>query len=372
MLACWGELGACFETVMTEERCLPIGPDFPWLAPLAGFSDLPFRLLCREQGAAVACTEMVSAKGLIYGMRRKSGDRSAQPNSTEDLLTTTPEGALLPELLKDVPLVVQLFGEDPEFIGAAVNELRQRGFKYFDLNMGCSVPKVTRTGAGAALLRDVDRALAVASPLLTKAGPGRGGCKIRLGWDSSAPTYIELAKRLADAGAAWITLHPRYARQGFSGSADIAALERLARAVDIPVLASGDLFTAEDGLRALEAGAAGVMFARGAMNNPAIFKRYLALRRGGDFPAALCARDLLALILRHAELARSLTPGRPGKKGYAPALLKMRTVVPRYVRHLHGAGHLRQALARCEGWDDLQKALEGYFGREYFPEGIKE
>jgi len=349
------------EKGIQEERvpALSIGPDFPWLAPLAGFSDLPFRLLCREQGAAAACTEMVSAKGLIYGLRRKAGQKSMQPNGTEDLLVTTSD---------DAPLVVQLFGENPDFIGAAVEELRQRGFIYFDLNMGCSVPKVTKTGAGAALLRDPDRAVAVASALFKNAGPGRAGCKIRLGWDSTAPIYLELSKRLVDVGAAWVTLHPRYARQGFSGRADIATLEKLAKAVDVPILASGDLFTAEDGLRCLEAGATGVMFARGAMNNPAIFKRYLMLRRGGDFPGVLPAREVLTLILRHAELARVLTPGRPGKKGYTPALLKMRTVVPRYVRHLPGVKHLRQALAHCEDWDDLRAILQGYFGRDYFEE----
>jgi len=345
------------ESLIKKERlsALPIGPDFPWLAPLAGFSDLPFRLLCREQGAAVTCTEMVSAKGLIYGLRQKSGPASRQPNGTEELLASTPE---------DVPLVVQLFGDDPEFVGAAVEELQQRGFMYFDLNMGCSVPKVTKTGAGAALLREPEQALAVASAMLKKAGPGWAGCKIRLGWDSAAPVYLDLAKGLADAGAAWITLHPRYARQGFSGSADITALEKLARAVPIPILASGDLFTAEDGLQRLEAGAAGVMFARGAMNNPAVFRRYLALRRAEECPAILSARDLLALILRHAELARALTPGRPGKKGYAPALLKMRTVVPRYVRHLPGVKHLRQALARCEDWEDLRAILRNYFSEQ--------
>ena len=326
----------------------PIGPDAPWLAPLAGFSDLPFRLLCREQGAAVACTEMVSAKGLIYGLRQKSGPL----NGTEELLDTTPE---------DAPLVVQLFGEDEAFVAAAVEELRERGFRYFDLNMGCSVPKVTKTGAGAALLKEPERAATVASALFNKAGPGRAGCKIRLGWDSRWPVYLELARRLADAGAAWITLHPRYARQGFSGKADVMALDLLARAVDIPVMASGDLFTAEDAVERLETGARGVMFARGAMNNPAIFRRYLALRRGLEFPEALPAHELHALIARHAEFARALTPGRPGKSGLSPALLKMRTVVPRYVRHLPGVRHLRQALTRCGDWDEFDRTLREYF-----------
>ena len=327
---------------------LPIGPDSPWLAPLAGFSDLPFRLLCREQGAAVACTEMVSAKGLIYGLRQKS----KEPNGTEELLLRTPG---------DSPLVVQLFGEDADFVGAAVEELTGRGYAYFDVNMGCSVPKVTKTGAGAALLQDPERAFAVASAMIRRAGPGRAGCKIRLGWDDSRPVYLELGKRLADAGAAWITLHPRYARQGFGGKADLSALEALAGAVDIPVIASGDLFSAEDGLQRLEAGASGVMFARGAMNNPAVFKRYLALRRGEALPEILPAPELHALILRHAHLARELTPGRPGRKGYPPALLKMRTFVPRYVRHLPGVKHLRLALTRCEDWDALRDILRDYF-----------
>ena len=347
---------------------LPIGPDAPWLAPLAGFSDLPFRLLCREQGAAVACTEMVSAKGLVYGMRQKGRAEGKSNEGTEDLLVTT---------LDDAPLVVQLFGAEPEFLAGAADLLLARGFCWFDLNMGCSVPKVTKTGAGSALLREPARARAAASALFRAAGPGRAGCKIRLGWDATAPVYLDLAKALEDAGAAWITLHPRYARQGFSGAADAGALEKLARAVSIPVLASGDLFRARDALRCLDTGARGVMFARGAMANPAIFRQYHALRntpeetRGpeavlpdaGEESAAdvLDREELHALILRHAELARALTPGRPGRRGYSPALLKMRTVVPRYVRHLPGVKRLRLALANCGSWEELDDILRRFF-----------
>lgn len=335
--------------ILSEGRkSLPIGPDSPWLAPLAGFSDLPFRLLCRELGAAVACTEMVSAKGLVYGLRQKD----AGSNATEDLLVTSPA---------DVPLVVQLFGEDPDFLRIAVTELRERGYRYFDLNMGCSVPKVTKTGAGAALLRRPDQALRAAGAVLTAAEPGCAGCKLRLGWDASSPVYLNLAKALEDAGAAWVTLHPRYARQGFGGEADPAALELLASALSIPVLASGDLFSAESAVARLDTGARGVMFARGAMMNPAIFRRYLLLRQGGSAPAAMPPRDLLALILRHAQLARELTPGRPGRKGQDPALLKMRTFVPRYVRHLPGVKRLRLALVRCESWSEFENTVCAWF-----------
>ena len=344
---------------MTTTPLLPLGPEFPWLAPLAGFSDLPFRLLCREAGAAVACTEMVSAKGLIYGLksREKSG-------GTEDLLVTV-QG--------DNPLVVQLFGEDPDFLSAAVSLLRERGHVFFDLNMGCSVPKVCRTGAGAALLRDPANALKVATAMIQAAGEGRAGCKIRLGWDAHSSIYLDLAKGLEDAGAAWICLHPRYARQGFGGKADIAALEKLAGSVRIPVIASGDLFTAEDGIAVLQTGVQGVMFARGALVNPTVFRRFRLLLAGGTAPAAPAPEELLLLIQRHGQLAREYSPCRAeGKKRGRrravieerdPALMKMRTVVPRYVRHLPGAKQLRLALSRCVSWDELDILLDSFFAR---------
>ncbi len=356
-----------------REPLLPIGREYPWLAPLAGFSDLPFRLLCREQGAAVACTEMVSAKGLIYGERGKrrapkagAGAKDASDseatdgplfpgagNPTLDLLSTMPE---------DAPLVVQLFGAEADFVGEAAALLRGRGFCWFDLNMGCSVPKVTRAFAGAAMLRDPANALAVARALVSAAGPGRVGFKLRLGWDAASPVFLDLGRALEDAGAAWLTLHPRYARQGFSGVAEAKALEALARAVSIPVLASGDLFTAETALERLDAtGVAGVMLARGAMADPFIFRRYHALLRGEAPPAIPAPAELHALIRRHAELARVLTPGRAGKGGRSPALLKMRTVAPRYVRHLPGVKALRQALAHCESWEELDGILNGFF-----------
>ncbi|HCR11938.1 MAG TPA: dihydrouridine synthase, partial [Desulfovibrio sp.] len=140
---------------------LPFSPDAPWLAPLAGFSDLPFRLLCRELGAAAAVTEMVSAKGLFYDSR-----------NTRRLLATHPD---------DAPLVVQLFGAEPEYLRRAVRELAGDGYAFFDLNCGCSVRKVVKTGAGAALLGDPERLVACAAAMAEAAGPGRVGVKLRLG-----------------------------------------------------------------------------------------------------------------------------------------------------------------------------------------------
>ena len=186
---------------------LPFDREHPWLAPLAGYSDLPFRLLCRQYGAAVCVTEMVSAKGLVY---RSPG--------TGELLQSLPE---------DQPLVVQLFGAEASFLQRAVEMLRDVGYGWFDLNMGCSVAKVLKQGAGAAMLGDVPNALEVARAMLQAAGPGRVGFKIRLGLDSQRHVWRDLSLRLQDLGAGWITLHPRTARQGFGGEAAHEVLAEL-------------------------------------------------------------------------------------------------------------------------------------------------
>lgn len=357
---------------------LPIGPDYPWLAPLAGFSDLPFRLLCRELGAVVACTEMVSAKGLIFGQGKKSG-------ATESYLITTPpphcdassvrpgQDAENPEKIppgdrvcaapQDRPLVVQLFGSEAPFLEKAVRTLVGRGYQWFDLNMGCSVPKVGKSGSGSAMLRDIPNALTVAKSMIDAAGPGKVGFKLRLGWQQGEEVYRDLALRLEDLGAGWITLHPRYARQKFTGTADWSHTAKLKEALSIPVIAGGDLFTAHDALRCLEeTGADSVMFARGALNNPAVFREYLDLLHGRAEAGVLQDKTTLeAVIRRHAELARSYMPPRLNSQGLEAGLLKMRTFVPRYVRRFSGARALRQSLTRCGSWEDLDILLTDFF-----------
>ncbi|MDR0239297.1 MAG: tRNA-dihydrouridine synthase family protein, partial [Deltaproteobacteria bacterium] len=276
---------------MSKAVLLPFSPHEPWLAPLAGYSDLAFRLLCRENGAAVCCTEMISAKGLIY----------KNPGTTE-LLRTHP---------LDAPLVVQLFGSEPDSVARAMEILLGMGFRYFDLNMGCAVPKVTRGGSGAALLRDIPKALAVAGAMFALAEPGHAGCKLRLGWENEDAAWRVLAPALADAGAGWLTLHPRSARQGFTGSADWKFFSELAALLSIPLIASGDLLKAEDGARCLAAGGPScVMYARGALRDPAIFNAHRALL-AGCVPTAPSPQDLRRRIERHAALARAC--GRRGE-----------------------------------------------------------
>ena len=326
---------------------LPIGPDKPWLAPLAGFSDLPFRLLCREQGAAVACTEMVSAKGLVYGLRNPKA-----AEGTENLLLSCPP---------DTPLVVQIFGAEPEFLAEAAGILKDRGFTFFDLNMGCSVPKVAKTGAGSALMKDAAGAVAAATALIRAAAPCPVGIKLRLGPSADQENFLDIARALEDAGAAWLTLHPRYAKQAFSGEARHEASARLVQTVGIPVLLSGDLFEAETAVAQLKkTGAAGVMFARGAMSDPRIFARYAALLQGRT-PEPETPDALRELIFRHLELIRLHSPPRVGRRGLSPDLLKMRTVIPRYVRHLPGVRELRKQLCEVVDADEAATLLHDFF-----------
>ncbi len=320
------------------------GRDRPWLAPLAGYSDLPFRLLCREYGAAVCVTEMVSAKGLIY-----------QSPGSGELLQSAPE---------DQPLVVQLFGAEATILAQALRLLRQHGYSAFDLNMGCSVPKVLRQGAGAALLGDPAKTLGIARAMLEAArsmdfhsSPAQLGFKLRLGLSPDKNILPDLALRLEDAGASWICLHPRYACQGFGGSATWEEIARLAPRLNIPLIASGDLFTARDGLRCIqETGAGTVLYARGALRNPAIFRAHLLLCRGEEVSTA-SRGELSGMILRHLSLIRQAG-------GEDAALWKMRSIVPRYVRGLAGVRLLRERLCRCTDWTELENLLQNFLAQE--------
>ncbi len=319
---------------------LPIAPDKPWLAPMAGFSDLPFRLLCRELGCAAACTEMISAKGLVLGQASWS------------LLDTCPE---------DKPLVVQLFGAEQSYIKQAMVRLLDQGFQYFDLNAGCAVKKVTKTGAGAALLLEPARLVDLAGEMLNLAGPGRAGVKLRLGWDKDRETFLQIARELEKLPAGWITLHPRTARQSFSGQADWSRLQELQECVELSVLGSGDLFTAEQGLDCLRrTGVRGLMFARGALSQPGIFGEFKtglqdALQAAAEETKELepAELDIKGIALRHIELSRQYAR-------HPRAFFKMRTVIPKYMRGMQGARELRSRIVACRDWLELEQLVQGF------------
>lgn len=310
-----------------------ITPDSPWLAPLAGYSDLPFRLLAKQFGCGVRCSEMVSVKGLAF---KNSG--------TKRLLATCPE---------DDPMVLQLFGSEAIYFEPVMEKLLSQGYRNFDLNSGCPVRKVLKSGSGCGLMVDLDHLVNLASIMVKKASEHpdkcRVGVKFRLGFNKGEDVYIELGKRLQDIGVDWVTLHPRYGKQMFAGKADWSKLKLLKDALDIPVIASGDLFTAEDGHRCVcETGVDTVMFARGALYDPSIFARYIALRTGGELPPR--SGEFLAGIVReHIRLTRKY-------EGDGRSFRKIRSIIPRYAKGLKGIRALRGSLLQCENWEELEHA----------------
>jgi len=310
-----------------------ITPDSPWLAPLAGYSDLPFRLLSKQFGCGVCCSEMVSVKGLAF---KNAG--------TKRLLATCPE---------DDPMVLQLFGSEARYFEPVMEKLISQGYRNFDLNSGCPVRKVLKSGSGCALMIDLDRLVNLASIMVKKAAEhpegGRVGVKFRLGFNKGEDVYIELGKRLEDIGIDWVTLHPRYGKQMFAGTADWSKLKLLKEALNIPVVASGDLFTAEDGHRCIEeTGVDTVMFARGALYDPSIFARYVALRTGEELPSR--SGEFLAEIVReHIRLTRKY-------EGDGRSFRKIRSIIPRYAKGLKGIRALRGSLLECQDWEELENA----------------
>lgn len=318
-----------------------ITPDSPWLAPLAGYSDLPFRLLSKKYGCGVCCSEMVSVKGMAF-----------KNHGTRRLIATCPE---------DDPMVLQLFGSEAEYFEPVMEKLVGMGYRNYDLNSGCPVRKVLKSGSGVKLMEDPDKLINLVTIMVKKAAEhpegGRVGVKFRLGFNKGEDIYIEIGKRLQDVGVDWVTLHPRYGKQMFAGTADWSKLKLLKEALDIPVVGSGDLFTAEDGHRCIEeTGIDAVMFARGALYDPSIFARFVALRNGKELPAR-DGKALAEIVREHIHLTRKY-------EGDSRSFRKIRSIIPRYAKGLKGIRALRASLLECEDWVALEEAAATIAGME--------
>lgn len=217
------------------------------LAPLAGFTDIGFRSICKKYHAGLTCTEMISAKGLIYGN-----------DKTEALISVYPN---------EKPTAIQLFGNDPTVMARAVERV---DFDIVDVNMGCPVPKVVRNGEGSALMKTPEVAENVIRAMV-KATPSPVTVKCRIGFDRDHINVVDFAKRMEQAGASAITVHGRTREQMYSGKADWDVIGEVARAVSIPVIGNGDIETKEDYQRAMSYGVQGVMIGRGALGRPYVF-----------------------------------------------------------------------------------------------------
>ena len=298
------------------------------LAPMAGVTDLPFRLLCKEQGAGLLCMEMVSAKAILYKNR-----------NTESLLEIDP---------RENPVSLQLFGSDPEIISKIAHQIEDKPFDILDLNMGCPVPKIVNNGEGSALMKNPKLAGEIIRETV-KAIDKPVTVKIRKGFDDEHINAVEMAKIAEDAGAAAVAVHGRTREQFYSGKADWDIIRQVKEAVSIPVIGNGDLLTAEDVI-AMEAqtGCDGFMIARGAQGNPWIFRQILHYFETGEHLAKPTLEEVTQMILRHARMMLEF-------KGEYIGIREIRKHAAWYTAGYPNSARLRVAINNVESFEALEE-----------------
>ncbi|MFB3896414.1 MAG: tRNA dihydrouridine synthase DusB [bacterium] len=305
-----------------------------FLAPMAGYTDLPFRLLCRKYGAVLAYTEMVSAAGL-----------AREHKKTLLLLQSTPE---------DKPLAVQLFGSDPDTLAKSAKIAVKHGADIIDLNCGCAVKKVVKQGAGSALLKDHNLLLRIVSALVDSVSVPVT-VKLRSGWDKPAEDLVELAIQLQTAGAKAVALHPRTALQAFTGNADWSLIAKLKQHITIPVIGSGDIKTASDTINMLhQTGCDAVMVARGALGQPWIFHEIIKLfdaQAELDIGVPTNKREIVSIMLYHLSDIISLYGERHGVQLF-------RAFAHHYIKGWKNAAKLRNQINQLNTLREIEALLE--------------
>ena len=300
------------------------------LAPMAGVTDPPFRLLCKEQGAGLLCMEMVSAKAIQYNNK-----------NTKALLEIHPE---------ELPVSLQLFGSDPDVISEIAKRIEELPFSILDINMGCPVPKIVKNGEGSALMKNPKlvyeivrkTARAIQKPVTVK---------IRKGFDDTCINAVEIAKIIEDAGGKAVAVHGRTREQYYSGKADWDIIRRVKEAVSIPVIGNGDVTDAASAEALVEqTGCDGIMIGRGAEGNPWIFKQILHYMETGETLARPTQHEVKEMMLRHARMQVEY-------KGGAIGIREMRKHVAWYTAGFPHSAKLRAAINQVESLQALEQML---------------
>lgn len=309
------------------------------LAPMAGVTDLPFRVLCREQGAGMVCMEMVSAKAIYYGNK-----------NTEQLLEIHPQ---------EGPASLQLFGSDPEILSEMAKRIEERPFSVLDLNMGCPVPKVVNNGEGSALMKD-PRLVEKILTRLVKAVEKPVTVKIRKGFDEAHVNAVEIARIAESCGVAAVAVHGRTRVQYYSGTADWDIIAAVKDAVGIPVIGNGDVTDASSAQALLRhTGCDGVMIGRAAQGNPWIFREVTQYLETGTVPGRPGPQEVRELVRRHAALQLKY-------KGEYTAVREMRKHLAWYTAGYPHSARFRQTINTMETMEELLAGLEEIFTDAYF------
>ena len=301
------------------------------LSPMAGVSDLSFRRICKELGAGYLCTEMVSAKAIVYKNR-----------NTDMIFHTEPD---------ESPVAVQLFGSDPDFMAAAAERLNGESFDILDLNLGCPVPKVVKNHEGSALMKDPGLVGRIVSAMV-KASSKPVTVKMRSGFDENSINAPEIARIAEDAGAAAVTVHARTREQFYSGKADWTVIKSVKDSVRIPVFGNGDITDGPAAKAMLEqTGCDGIMIGRAAMGNPWIFREVLHYLKTGEELPKPSIEEIFAMILRHAEDIVK-------EKGEYIGIREMRAHAAWYTHGFPHAAAMRREINHVSTLDELVCLLE--------------
>lgn len=310
------------------------------LAPMAGITDFPFRQICREMGAGLVFSEMVSVEALIREHRRTHG-----------MLRTDPA---------ERPVVFQIFGSKPASMAEAAHIVSQGEVDFIDINMGCPVPKILKSGAGSALLRDIGLAKEIMSAV---AGASKVPVtvKVRLGWDARNIVAVDLALAAEALGLAAVTVHARTKAQGFSGTADWDMIRTVKESVTIPVIGNGDVRCARDARRMLdETGCDGVMIGRASQGNPWIFREAKHYLETGVIPPLPSPADREEVMARHLDEVAGLL-------GESSGVREMRKHLCWYTKGLPGGAEFRERVNHLATVEDVKGEIAEYFAN--LPQG---